>query len=724
MAQVDPELFTSFQSALDALEKLSVINDTDTANQTTGTLDSVPVDLKLKILRLSNLETCLALCDSCASFRKLWKSLDKTLVRERVLRRVPWFQLNEGSTGLTTWDQCARKLVARTKQCMKERKGVLDTKGMVLIKSLESQFAANIVSHQRIDPTDVTFDHEARQKMKPMFPDASVFTTRDSCQQGTKLKLMNMTLDLTTLKGTKERNELNPLAVPIEYRLKTASGIELRHVKQKGRIGIVAENDHLIHVKYSSTNRPFVGYKKKGDELHQKALIDTIIHKASHPRDPDGCLIIDPDNLIITQAKTYYTLPLINLLPGSAGALIVRWTEEELVSPYLGYIEPNEELRHVIICAVPFFGYGGFMSFEYPQQQFHVTYNGWLYYMHEGRFIQLWVDFGCQKMLKLNPKIRAELAHDTLAQKTDTRALTAINVFNPMIGTFAIQAELFGTHGIIQGDKNQGLDRFVTLRRSHGHIVGDLLTGRTYVCKNPEDDRQISIPYISNKKKKTVGFYSFSTYMSDMLDKEIELMDQNKKPSPASLDFNDKYKRCLENHTIASLKYVVMEPYCDCDPNKPDFYLYPRRVHPADSSFADKHHEFTNIDGEVELEMDEDKETDDEDWDCGHDYGRVCDVYDIDSSEGEYDSDRGKSKAQLNIKYKGKLPSVYERRGKMDGARGRPDTRYNNQEYYKAYHRAHRRRFGYKDDDDEDDYWGSNSNHGPWYLDRTWPNLK
>lgn len=718
MAQVDSELFTSFQSALDALEKLSVINGSDSAAQLTGNLDSAPDDLKLKILRLSNLETCLALCDSCASFRKLWKSLDKTLVRERVLKRVPWFQLNEGSTGLTTWDQCARTLVARTKQCMKERETILDSKGMVLTKSLELQFTSSLVSHHRVDPTDVTFDHEARQKMKPLFPDAHLHTTGDAYQKGTKLRLENASLELTTLKGTKDNMDRDLLVpnVPIEYRLKTASGIELRHVSPKGKIGIVAENDNLIHVKYSSTKRRYVGYKKKGDEFNQKAIIDTIIHKASHPRDPDGCLIIDPDNLIIIQAKTDYTVPLVNLLPGSAGALIVRWTESDLVSPYLGYIEPNAELRHVIICAVPFFGYGGFMSFDSTHQRFQVTYNGFLYYMHEGRFIQLWVDFGCQKMLKMSPAIRKEIAHDSLAQKTDTRALTALTVLNPMLGTFAFQADLFGNHGIILGDKNQGLDRFVTLRRAHGHIVGDLLTGRTYVSKNPLDDRQISIPYISNKKKKTVGFYSFSTYMSDMLDKELGLMDKAKKPSPASLDLNAKYNRCLENHTTASLDYLVMEPYCDYDPNKQDFYLYPRRVHVGEESFADEHYEFTNIDGDVELEMEEDKATDDEDWDCGHDYGRCSEVYDIESSEGEYDSDRGKSPAQLQSKYKGKLPSVYARRGKKDGRRGRPDTRYNNQEYYKAYHQAHRSRFGYKDDEDIDDYWGSNSNHGPWYL--------
>lgn len=141
----------------------------------------------------------------------------------------------------------------------------------------------------------------------------------------------------------------------------------------------------------------------------------------------------------------------------------------------------------------------------------------------------------------MKPEIRIKIAHDTLAQKNDTRALAALDVLPPTLGTFAFQAELVGNHGIVQGDKNQGLSRFVTLRRSHGHIVGDPLTGRTYVCKKPHEDRQISIPYISNKK--TVGIYSFSTYMTDMLDKELDLMVKTKKPRPASLDFNAKYNR-------------------------------------------------------------------------------------------------------------------------------------------------------------------------------------
>lgn len=84
-------------------------------------------------------------------------------------------------------------------------------------------------------------------------------------------------------------------------------------------------------------------------------------------------------------------------------------------------------------------------------------------------------------------------------------------------------------------------------------------------------------------------------------------------------------------------------------------------MHVGEASFVDTHDDFTIIDGDAELEMQEDKVTDDEDWECGNDYGRICSVYDFESSEGEYDSDHGKTPAQLQTKYKGELPSVYTR---------------------------------------------------------------
>lgn len=723
---LDSDLFTSFQLALGALEQLAIINHTNTANATTGNIETVHVDLKLHILRLSNLETCLALSQSCSTYRKLWESLDKTLVREKVQKRVPWFEINEGSTGLTNWDQCARVLVSRTKKALSEKEDLVEREGRILMKSVEMTTCANVTVPIRVDSVDVTFDPELRMNMKPMFPDANLQTLIKQDIKGTNLRQKKISLDLKTLKATTGTSEPwqddEPQIKERNNRVSAPSGIELRHSDPKGFVCVVKENDHLLHIKYS-TDRPWVGVDDKGHKKNKRADIDGVVHKDSHEHDEDGCLIIDPASLIIQQAEKDVAQPLINLLPGNAGALIARFTDHILVSPYLGYIEPTPELTHVIICAVPYPGYGGFMSFESSSQQFCVTYNGYLYYLHEGRFTQMWVDLGVRKRLKLRSHVRKYLGHHTLVQKYETRALTCANVFFPMIGTFAIQIDIFGYHGIVQGDKNQGLDRFVTLQRAYRCVVGDLLTGRTYFCKNPKMSRQFSIPYIDNKKKKTVGFYSFSPYVTAQL--TMNLMDMERtgrKTADYNLKYETEYMDSARRELVAIAHNYMpdedFEEFADNDPDKKHFYQYPRRIVTGELAFGDRYEEFTNIDGDhEELQLQSDKETDYEDWDCGHDLARCSSEYEMDSDEGEFDSDSKLTVAQLNKKYKGKVPSAYYRQGVLDGKRGRPDTTYHlKMDYYKGYHAAHRMRFGFTDPKDKDDYWGSNPHHGEWYL--------
>jgi hypothetical protein len=87
-----------------------------------------------------------------------------------------------------------------------------------------------------------------------------------------------------------------------------------------------------------------------------------------------------------------------NHLPGSAGFQIKRFLAAHNVSPYLGYIEPTEDLRHIIFCAAPCADAGGYDGGDKFHQEYCATYNGYLYHLHEGRFLRLWVDMGyCNK---------------------------------------------------------------------------------------------------------------------------------------------------------------------------------------------------------------------------------------------------------------------------------------------------------------------------------------
>ncbi|KAG5370195.1 hypothetical protein CJU90_1541 [Yarrowia sp. C11] len=703
------------RATLDALEQLSIVRDTNADENLANvpSLDSLPEDVKLAVLKRSSLETCLALSESCRSFRTAWKTLDDTLVREKVLSRVPWFRLDEAE--LTSWNQCAKVLVSRTQKSLRgddeHKKG--DTERWMLTKSIQLFQTSNYAKHIRVDSTDVTFDHEVRQNMTPLFANETQKALVGLGLRGSKLLGGYKSLDLKTLTTRDEETNFNMLdvdAYELTERITTPSGLQLQHADYvAGRLTFVAENDLLIHLRYSRTMEEI-------DEYDPRGMIDTVIHKESHERDETGCYIIDPDYLIIQHCANYEKTPLINLVPGAGGAIIAKFTASHKPSSYLGYIEPTAELRHVILCAIPTFTKGGYESFAYSFQKFCVFYNGYLYYVHQGRFMQLWVDLGYKKMLKLPDEIVQGLDHDLLPQQGTSRALTAFNMYFPMLGTFALQPTAGALHGIVQGDRSQGLDRFVTLRRARGHVVGDLLTGTTYVCKRPKNHFQLAIPYIDNKEKQSVGFYSFSPPISLLFQDTVARICNENLPAK---NLNPLYCQQIHLATMSNSEHARMFLAINRQDGTEwirDRYLYPHRMRYGKYSvFSDVASEFTKMDEDVELKLREDQITDEDDWDCADDNGR-SDSCHLLKSEFEcrfeydyaYDSDEDKSPEELKTKYNGKPPSLMFKRGFMQAVMGvSPDEK--KTEYRRGYQYGFRKRFGYVDPDDVDEYtdmWG------------------
>ncbi|KAG5366727.1 hypothetical protein CJU89_1163 [Yarrowia sp. B02] len=181
-------------------------------------------------------------------------------------------------------------------------------------------------------------------------------------------------------------------------------------------------------------------------------------------------------------------------------------TTAEDCSSYLGYIEPTAEQQHVILCAIPFIRDA--LSMEYPDliKKFYVSFNGYLFYLWEGRLIRLWMDLGFQTEVAFDSFHRSTLGHDYLSQKSVTRALTAYSAF-PNLGTFVVQGMMFQGSDMVQGDKARGMDRFVTYKDCDcdGGIVGDLVSGKTYVMRDSKTKKKLAIPY---EKEGGVGFYS------------------------------------------------------------------------------------------------------------------------------------------------------------------------------------------------------------------------
>lgn len=86
-------------------------------------MDTVPNEILLNIFLFCELEAAVPLSQTCSRAAMMWTDLDATVIRCRVLERVPWITLNESGTGLSSWQKCALAIVARTEASQNKLRG-------------------------------------------------------------------------------------------------------------------------------------------------------------------------------------------------------------------------------------------------------------------------------------------------------------------------------------------------------------------------------------------------------------------------------------------------------------------------------------------------------------------------------------------------------------------------------------------------------------------------
>lgn len=495
----------------------------------------------------------------------------------------------------------------------------------------------------------------------------------------------------------------------------------------------------MVDVRYSTSERldtyPSDFSDEEDDEDGKTAFdegdFDCLIHKPSYPQQLDRSMLVGDGGKHLTlwpqfEESAGYTL--INLLPGSAGALVQKMTSSRVVSSYLGYIEPTADLRHVIICAIPFVRDAFAMEYRCLTKQYYFSYNGYLFFLWEGRLTRLRVDLGYQKDIPMHEMTRSAFGHDYLPQDdvNDTRCLTAASSSGfPNLGTFIVQGMRYAECDPVQGDRKQGLDRYVTYKDCKGAIVGDLHTGKTYFMRGQKCGRQESIPFVDGDK---VGFYFIRHGLFQDVLKGLK----------TTADLAKLYElQCIKHKRIPepkpNFKYFAYE--------KNDSYDHPRRVDPSVAFLDFKPAKFANQDGfnhtsklflggtpgsyraydraarfpdsnldEYTIDGDEilrypdedlqDEETGALDWDVALKLPRADHEHDLDP-RGELD-DEEKKEDDINYFDEG-YKDAKERRVK--------DMRYDNKEYFRGFHQGYRDANGYTEESDEDPYWGSNPAH-------------
>lgn len=479
-----------------------------------------------------DLESCIALSQTCSSNYAIYQQLDSTLVREKVLKRVPWFEL--GDCKSETWRQCASVIVNRS------RKG-LDPKNKHLYLLKDMRVAAALCQNSVAISKGMSLEeHEnIRKKMIPLFEgESSSFAGDFEVIRGSSIHFPGIALDLKTMKTSHTDHEDRPDYEDYSTWSNEAvspSGIVVRHQRSNGFVRVMNENDNLIHVRFRAvyTNADTLIYKKKP------------YHKAA-----DGAILVG------SQTFPLFTNPaedddfefvegaLVSLLPGQGGALVVNYPSDHPHRQMVVYVEPTERLEEVLICTVPLsHTYSGSHS-DSHSSEFYTFYKGYLYLYFAGRFFQLWVDMGYRSELS-----DTSCVDDALSQKAQSRCLVVWNRNVPVIGTFDEDspANAKGIQILRGPSMGPGANEYVSVGGACGRVFGHLESGIT-MFSSQDSTQGITIPMISN------GNFTFGGLGMDVANSLLEEMIERKHEGniaggDMTLDFNEI---CLEAKVLGS----------------------------------------------------------------------------------------------------------------------------------------------------------------------------
>lgn len=387
--------------------------------------------------------------------------------------RVPWFKLDEG---FETWAQYASVLVKRSNHPLDHFHP-----NLYLIRSLEVPIYLSNNSTKVERDVDITDNDEIRKSMTPLFNDPIKYAEGydDRWIEGTTIVFNKGTvcteMDVKTMRIKKSTRTLRPKRKHSKStdRDTAPSGVQVRVEHElEAYIEVIDENDNLLHV------RVYLQYRHPISELEDFswetcAERDLLVHKDSHAKDADGTVVVTPLKDKPAYSSKHSQRGLVNLLPGSGGALVTRECQGAIEESYLAYVEPKRGLPLVYLFSVPWLSNESCLHYSSSDIQFFVSYGGYFFFYFEGRFVRLWIDLGVT-----TPLDRRCLGEGNLMKYGTSRALVIWDRTFPTIGTFCEQTMEIVSHGICQSGP------WVTVTDAVGECVGNLATGETIFAKS------------------------------------------------------------------------------------------------------------------------------------------------------------------------------------------------------------------------------------------------
>lgn len=484
----------------------------------------LPDDILVNVFSEADLESCVALSHVTTSSYAVWTALDPTVVRSKVLERVPWFSLG---TDFSSWAKCALAVVSRTRRALAaEYASDLDEDlgdRDVLIKTMAVPLSLsrnNVVEVSSVDISRITA--ERRLSLNPLFPDQRIQTTvgKYAVWEGTKLLSTKNALDLSTMDISKSDYDrwTRPKPPTLTNTAVSCSGVQVRNLDPNGTVEVLSENETFVLARISTSHGPAV------------QLFLTTSRK--HEVDPEK------ESSLRLYKEDHNETGMINLLP-VRGALMYKLCDDIFTAKsQLLYVDATTISTRLAICELPRFQQE--VPFYSDYQQFFVSYDGYLFLFYEGRFQRLWVDLGF-----------------TTPYKT---ALCSWNQSFPAIGSILDSRQAVMEEGmefrIMQGHRE--LNRRYVGIRGTGRIVGDLKTGKTYFAKDAATADQFGIPFVNDED--ALGFYTCEKRIMDVLETRFgEVIDGKSNDTSLAAFFEHLCRKDVEGKLKRAKKLKKMQ---------------------------------------------------------------------------------------------------------------------------------------------------------------------
>lgn len=425
----------------------------------------LPNEIGLQILQDCDLESCLAFSESLSSINALLRSLDTTLLREKLLERVPWMELDESDEAFRTWLACARVVRARNRATR-----IPDSK-WTSASDFNTLFPLCKPKEVFVDPVNV--DGALSESFTPVFKSSNIGNDPGISLKGDSIHFKGGTVNVKSLKVDYNSNE----EPPIERDQTTTLTIN----GEEEECTVISSNGTVAHV------RSFAGVL------------------------PNDYLVYDNNLPISLPSFETFCEPFVHLLPNKFTKALVGihvksddYSEtlhrEEKTWVYLVDTLDRSKMALVTVLPARPIQWSELLRENWmdevmkmvPSRDFDVAfYHGLLHIYCKGRLVPLWIDCGLEDD---DNSTGFACRHDCeLSSYPRTRVRTWFNTNKPVICTVPgyLPNPRYDSKLVREG-------RYITLSGTEGRLVGDLETNTSYIVRDMLRSNSFVFPGLCN----------------------------------------------------------------------------------------------------------------------------------------------------------------------------------------------------------------------------------